>query len=340
MEPWDGPAAVALHRRPRDRRDARPQRPAPRPLARDDGRLRRARLGDRRARRSRRRTSCARAACSRASSSSSTSSRAGSSRTRRSSARSRRSSPTREWFDAATSSSFADLPSRAPRDAAGVRAAAPAPARLRLHAGGPARAARAAGARRARSRSARWATTSPLAVLSDRQPPLFSYFKQLFAQVTNPPIDSIREAIVMIARRPASAPSGTCSTRRPSTRTSSCCDQPILLNARARDAAPGRPRRLPRAHARHHLAGRRGPDGHASARSSRRLRRGRRRASPTGVNILILSDRAVGPERAPIPSLLAVARRPPPPRARGHAPAGGPRARVRRAARGPPLRRR
>ena len=36
-----------------------------------------------------------------------------------------------------------------------------------------------------------------LAVLSDRQPPLYSYFKQLFAQVTNPPIDPIREAIVM-----------------------------------------------------------------------------------------------------------------------------------------------
>src|SRR6195952_2535411 len=36
-----------------------------------------------------------------------------------------------------------------------------------------------------------------LAVLSDRQPPLFNYFKQLFAQVTNPPIDPIREAIVM-----------------------------------------------------------------------------------------------------------------------------------------------
>src|SRR5947207_5794988 len=36
-----------------------------------------------------------------------------------------------------------------------------------------------------------------LPVLSDRQPPLFSYFKQLFAQVTNPPIDPIREAIVM-----------------------------------------------------------------------------------------------------------------------------------------------
>ena len=38
---------------------------------------------------------------------------------------------------------------------------------------------------------------SPLAVLSGRSKPLYSYFKQLFAQVTNPPIDPIREAIVM-----------------------------------------------------------------------------------------------------------------------------------------------
>ncbi|MEN9587660.1 MAG: hypothetical protein RIT15_1235 [Pseudomonadota bacterium] len=38
---------------------------------------------------------------------------------------------------------------------------------------------------------------SPLAVLSSKNKPLFSYFKQLFAQVTNPPIDPIREAIVM-----------------------------------------------------------------------------------------------------------------------------------------------
>ena len=37
---------------------------------------------------------------------------------------------------------------------------------------------------------------SPLAVLSKKHQPLFNYFKQLFAQVTNPPIDSIREKIV------------------------------------------------------------------------------------------------------------------------------------------------
>ena len=38
---------------------------------------------------------------------------------------------------------------------------------------------------------------SPLAVLSDKNKPLYNYFKQLFAQVTNPPIDPIREQMVM-----------------------------------------------------------------------------------------------------------------------------------------------
>ena len=40
-------------------------------------------------------------------------------------------------------------------------------------------------------------TDSPLAVLSERPQLLFNYFKQLFAQVTNPPIDPLRESLVM-----------------------------------------------------------------------------------------------------------------------------------------------
>src|SRR6202162_502717 len=40
---------------------------------------------------------------------------------------------------------------------------------------------------------------TPLAVLSDQSPLLFNYFKQLFAQVTNPPVDPIREEMVMSA---------------------------------------------------------------------------------------------------------------------------------------------
>ena len=50
-------------------------------------------------------------------------------------------------------------------------------------------------------------TDTPLAVLSDRPQLLFNYFKQLFAQVTNPPIDPIREELVMSLddhHRPAS----------------------------------------------------------------------------------------------------------------------------------------
>ena len=39
-------------------------------------------------------------------------------------------------------------------------------------------------------------TDTPLAVLSGQHPPLFNYFKQRFAQVTNPPIDAIREKVV------------------------------------------------------------------------------------------------------------------------------------------------
>src|SRR2546427_10365438 len=40
-------------------------------------------------------------------------------------------------------------------------------------------------------------TDTPLAVLSERPQLLFNYFKQLFAQVTNPPVDAIREEIIM-----------------------------------------------------------------------------------------------------------------------------------------------
>ena len=41
-----------------------------------------------------------------------------------------------------------------------------------------------------------WGNDAPLAVLSDKNQLLFYYFKQLFAQVTNPPLDAIREGLV------------------------------------------------------------------------------------------------------------------------------------------------
>ncbi len=81
------PRVDRVHRRPQDRRGARPQRPAPLALHGHEGRLRGDGVRGRRARHRPRERAAARSACSRAASSSSTSSRAASSRTRRSSGR-------------------------------------------------------------------------------------------------------------------------------------------------------------------------------------------------------------------------------------------------------------
>jgi glutamate synthase (NADPH/NADH) large chain/glutamate synthase (ferredoxin) len=142
-----------------------------------------------------------------------------------------------------------------------------------------------------------------LAVLSDNHPPLFSYFKQLFAQVTNPPIDPIREAIVM------SVSTGVGSERNLLDETPEHSRQlamatPILRNAeleklRQVDSEVFRARTLditwpvPE-----------GPAGMEAALD--RICAEADAALAEGVNVLILSDRAVGPERAAMPSLMAV----------------------------------
>ena len=142
-----------------------------------------------------------------------------------------------------------------------------------------------------------------LAVLSDRQPPLFNYFKQLFAQVTNPPIDPIREAIVM------SVGTGVGSERNlldegPEHARQLAMKTPILRNGeleklRQVDSSVFASRTLditwPVAE---------GPEGLDAAVD--RVCTEASAALADGVNVLILSDRALGPERAPIPSLLAV----------------------------------
>ncbi len=55
---------------------------------------------------------------------------------------------------------------------------------------------------------------APLAVLSDRPQLLYNYFKQLFAQVTNPPLDAIREEIITSMITTIGSARETCSTRR------------------------------------------------------------------------------------------------------------------------------
>ncbi len=143
-----------------------------------------------------------------------------------------------------------------------------------------------------------------LAVLSDRQPLLFSYFKQLFAQVTNPPIDSTREAVVMSVGTSVGSEHNLLGETPEHARQLEI-EQPILSNAeleslRQVDSSIFKARTLDTS-----WPVTEGADGMETALE--RVCREADEALADGVNILILSDRAVGEERAPIPSLLAVA---------------------------------
>ncbi len=144
---------------------------------------------------------------------------------------------------------------------------------------------------------------SPLAVLSDRRPLLYSYFKQLFAQVTNPPIDSIREAVVM------SVEASVGSERNLLDETPEHARQLVIANPILRDEELERLRQIDSDIFSAHtidttwaVAG--GPS--ALEPAVERICAEADEALAGGVNILVLSDRAVGPERAPIPPLLAV----------------------------------
>ena len=103
--------------------------------------------------------------------------------------------PYADWLRDNVGAARPDLP-----DAAGAggrpRHGADPPDRLRLHARGPPPAARAPWRRTARSRSAPWAPTPRWPCCRTGPRPLYDYFKQLFAQVTNPPLDQIREELV------------------------------------------------------------------------------------------------------------------------------------------------
>ena len=143
-----------------------------------------------------------------------------------------------------------------------------------------------------------------LAVLSDQAPPLFSYFKQLFAQVTNPPIDPIREEIVM-SLATSLGNERNLFEETPEHAHKLLLEQPILLNRELETLR----------HVDHDVYAARtiditwpiaeGPAGMDAA--IERICRKAREAIAEGVNIIILSDRLLGPRRAPIPSLLAVA---------------------------------
>ena len=73
-------------------------------------------------------------------------------------------------------------------------------------------------------------TDTPTAALSQRSRLLYDYFVQLFAQVTNPPLDAIREEIVTSHGAARSARSRTCSTRPGVVPAGRCCPYPVIDN--------------------------------------------------------------------------------------------------------------
>ena len=221
------PGGDGLLRRARARRLPRPQRPAPRPLA-GHRRGRRRRSAPRPACcRSTRRRSSAAGACTRAACSSSTSSAGCCRPTARPSSRSPRRKPygalVRRGRDPASPTSPS---ATAPRTA---RAAAHPPARLRLLARRTCGCSSRPPPRPGSSRPARWATTS-----RSRRSPSASrrcsrYFKQRFAQVTNPPIDSVRESIVMSLESRIGS-EGNMLSEGPEHAVQLVLDHPVLTN--------------------------------------------------------------------------------------------------------------
>jgi glutamate synthase (NADPH/NADH) large chain len=148
---------------------------------------------------------------------------------------------------------------------------------------------------------------SPLAVLSSKNKPLYNYFKQLFAQVTNPPIDPIREAIVMSLVSFIGPKPNLLDINQVNPPMRLEVNQPIL------DAADmAKLRDIERfTNGKFHSAtldityplswGREGVEAKLASLCAEAVD-----AIKSGSNILIVSDRAVSSEQVAIPALLAL----------------------------------
>ena len=143
-----------------------------------------------------------------------------------------------------------------------------------------------------------------LAVLSDRPQLIYSYFKQLFAQVTNPPIDSIREEIVTATATTLGTERNLLHATPESCRhveiSSPLLDNADLAKLRAIDRPGLKAVTLPILFTA--ASGARGLED-----ALEELFRQADAAIASGDSLLILSDRGVTAEQAPIPALLAVA---------------------------------
>ncbi|WP_211750187.1 glutamate synthase large subunit [Paenibacillus sp. Marseille-Q4541] len=144
---------------------------------------------------------------------------------------------------------------------------------------------------------------APLAVLSDRPQRLYNYFKQMFAQVTNPPIDAIREEIVT-STLTTIGPERNLLLPEPESARQIRVSSPVLSNeefAKLRHVRrPGfRSMTIPI-----FFPAKEGAEGMKKAMDV--LFEAADRVIEKGHNILILSDRGMDAENAAIPALLAV----------------------------------
>jgi glutamate synthase (ferredoxin) len=147
-------------------------------------------------------------------------------------------------------------------------------------------------------------TDTPLAVLSNKPQLLYNYFKQLFAQVTNPPIDPIREEIVTSTEIMLGG-EGNLLEPMPASSRMIKLEHPILANEELEKLRhvnrPGfKAVTLPILFE---------TDGGAKGLENalEKLFARADKAIADGVNILVLSDRGISKELAPMPALLAVA---------------------------------
>ena len=146
---------------------------------------------------------------------------------------------------------------------------------------------------------------TPAAVLSDHSQLLYNYFKQLFAQVTNPPIDAIREELITATEVMLGTELNLLETKPENCRQLKL-SRPILTNrelTKIRHVEESGAQGF-RARTLSILFDIRGGEA-ALEQALEDLFQAATKAIDDGINILILSDRGVGPGVAPIPALLA-----------------------------------
>lgn len=154
-------------------------------------------------------------------------------------------------------------------------------------------------------------TDTPIAVLSARPRMLYDYFQQLFAQVTNPPLDAIREEVVT-SLQGAMGPEGDLLNPGPESCRQIVLPQPILRNAELSKLICVDPDHEIRGHKHGMRAAvirclypvNRGGQGLKEALDNVRAKVSS--AIRDGARIIVLSDRESDEQMAPIPSLLSV----------------------------------